>query len=386
MDADSREHRQCVDLLECARGISRDVIGPRALETDKSDAIPADNVRQLASAGLLGLSTPEIYGGYGAPGSVLRTYTEILAAACGTTTFVQGQHLSACALIAGGENEELKYEVLPAFARGERICGVAFSHLRRPGSPILRAVQDGDSYVFNGSAPWFTGWGLMTETVLGGTLPDGRFLYVVTPLDAQGIEASPPLKLCAMNASGTVILTIRDLRVPAERAMKTITREQMGANDLGAILVVAPQIFGVSRAALDLLAGLAEMRRSDVIRQTLDALEAEMAAARAAVDRWLDRVDDPGYKEGALSTRAWCIAFGVRCAHAAMAATGGLANSRDNDAQRLFREAMFYTLTAQTRDVQTATLNYLAEASRSSDRMSSRAEAAVVIADIQPDA
>lgn len=352
------------ELLECGRQIACDVIGPRALETDQSDAVPVDNVRCLARNGLLGLSTPEVFGGYGAPGSVLRTYTEILAAVCGTTTFVQGQHLSACALIAGGENEALKQEVLPVFASGERICGVAFSHLRRPGPPIMRVVQDGDSFVFDGSAPWFTGWGLMTDTVLGATLPNGRFLYVVTPLDAAGIDASLPLRLCAMNGSGTVILTIRDLRVSARRAMKTITREQMEANDLGAILGVTPHIFGVSRAALDLLSSLAEIRGSDVMQHTLGALEAEMAAARVAVDRWRDRVDEPGYRDGALAARAWCIAFSVRCTHAALAATGGLANLRDNDSQRLFREAMFYTLTAQTRDVQTATLDYLAEASR----------------------
>jgi alkylation response protein AidB-like acyl-CoA dehydrogenase len=294
---------------------------------------------------------------------VLREYTEILAAACGTTTFVQGQHISACAMIAGSENESLKCARLPHFARGERLCGVAFSHLRRPGPPVLRAKPEGDSFVFDGSAPWFTGWGVMTDTVLGGTLPDDRFLYCVTPLDAPGIEASPPMRLCAMNGSGTVILTVRGLRVPADRVMKTITREQMAASDLGTILAVTPQIFGVCRASLDLLGSLAAKRNSHPIRRALAALEEELAWLRHETERSRDNVDDDAYRENALRLRARCIEFGVRAAHSLVAATGGAANSRDNQAQRLFREAMFYTLTAQTRDVQAATLDHLRESS-----------------------
>jgi alkylation response protein AidB-like acyl-CoA dehydrogenase len=365
-EMEAGEQRRLDELLARAREIVRDVLAPRALATDQSDDVPADNVRQLAEAGLLGLSTPRMYGGHGAPGSVLRAHTEILAAACGTTTFVQGQHLSACALIAGGDNEALKQSVLPLFASGQRICGVAFSHLRRPGPPVLRAEPDGDGFVFDGSAPWFTGWGVMTDVVLGGTLPDGRFVYAVAPLAGSSVEATPPMRLCAMNASGTVILTIRGLRVPANSVMKTITREQMAANDLGAILGVTPQIFGVSRASMDLLRSLSEMRKSETMRQTLDALEAEMAWLRHEVDCWRDQTATDGYKENALRIRSHCIEFGVRAAHAAVAATGGGANSRDNHAQRLFREAMFYTLTAQTRDVQTATLEHLAESSRRS--------------------
>ena len=365
-EATEDENARFVGVLNRAKEIADTVLAPRALETDLSDDVPVDNVRRLADAGLLGLSTPERYGGFGAPGNVLRSYTEIIAAACGTTTFVQGQHLSACALIAGAENESLKCEALPMLASGRRICGVAFSHLRRPGAPTLRVEQDGDSYIFEGQAPWFTGWGLMDDTVLGGTLPDGRFLYVVTPLDAPGIEASAPMRLCAMNASGTVILMIRGLRVPIANAMKTITREQMAANDLGAILGVTPQIFGVARASINLVAALGESRKSEVMRRTVEALESEMEALRGEVDSWRDQTAAENYREPALRVRAHCIEFGVRAAHAAVAATGGGANARDNQAQRLFREAMFYTLTAQTRDVQTATLEHIIESSRRS--------------------
>lgn len=342
--------------LDAAREIAETVLAPRANEIDRMSVPPEDNIRRLAAAGLLGLSTPERYGGAGAPGTVLRAYSEILSAACGVTTFVQGQHLSACALINGGENEALKERVLPLFARGERLCGVAFSHLRRPGPPTMRVTCDGEAYVFNGVAPWFTGWGVMDDVVLGGTLEDGRLLYTVVPLDGPGLTATPPMELCTMNASGTVELLCKDFRAEPAQAMKTITMTQMGSSDLGAILGVTPQIFGMATASIALVRRLAEQRSNPLFFWTCDALEGEMVRLRRLVDAWRDRTTAEGYKENALAARAACIEFGVRAAHAAVTATGGSANARNNTAQRLFREAMFYTLTAQTRDVQAATL------------------------------
>jgi alkylation response protein AidB-like acyl-CoA dehydrogenase len=355
---------RCRALLEVAESLATQTFEPCANHNDQADSPPAENIRLLAKAGLLGLTTPERYGGHGANGAVLRAYTEILASACGLTTFVQGQHLSAAMLIATGENEPLKEELLPRFARGEVLCGVAFSHLRRPGTPVLRVRQEGGEYLFEGTAPWFTGWGLMEQVVVAGTLPDGKFLYVAAPLTVgESLQVSAPMRLCAMNASGTVALHYRGFRVPADRTIKIITREQMAVNDLSAILGVTPQPFGVTRASIRLLRSLANARSQPVISLTADALEQELASVRREVCAWLDRSGEEGYKPAALRARARAIELGVRAAHAAVAAAGGSANHRDQTAQRLFREAMFYTLTAQTRDVQTATLERLTEQS-----------------------
>ncbi|XYI03791.1 hypothetical protein ACMHYB_30105 [Sorangium sp. So ce1128] len=89
------------------------------------------------------------------------------------------------------------------------------------------------------------------------------------------------------------------------------------------------------------------------------AFEGEREAARADVEAWADRPEAEGYGEHAARVRAWCIDLGVRAAHAAAAATAGSANLLDHAAQRLFREAMLYSLTAQTRDLQAATVQRL---------------------------
>ncbi len=348
--------------LARAREIAGNVIAPRATESDLADDPPVENIRALIDAGLIGLTTPIKYGGIGANGRVLRAYTEIMSAACGVTSFVQGQHQSAALIVAGGQNQALKEAVLPKMASGDTLCGVAFSHLRRPGAPMMNANPSGDGYLFNGTAPWVTGWGIMTDVVLGGTLPDGRLVWVVAPLEENdAMRPSPPMPLCAMNASGTVSLSCRDYYVGSERWIKTITREEMARNDVSAILGVLAQPFGVTCAAISLLESLRSMRKPASMDKVIGSLSTELAEIRADSERWQDRSSEPGFKENALRIRARAIRLGARAAHAAVTASAGGANNLNHPAQRLFREAMFYTLTAQTPDVMSATLGLLAE-------------------------
>lgn len=353
--------RNFEQYLDRARELADTVFEPKAQETDQADGPPADNIRLLIESGLMGLSTPAEYGGLGAPGRVLRQYIEILAGACGVTNFVQGQHQSAALLIAGGQNIDLKQQALPRLASGERLCGVAFAHIRRFGDPTLRATETSAGYILNGTAPWFTGWGVMHDVVIGATLPDRRLLYGFLSLDAPRVTTSPPMRLCAMNASGTVSLQCDGVTLPAERVIKVITPEQMAVNDAAAILAVLSQPFGVTNASIRLIRSLTREWNRATFTPAAAALERDIAAVRADADRWYDRTTDPDYKPNALQIRARTIELGVRAAHAALAASAGRGNSLDHPAQRLFREAMFYTLTAQTPDVQAATLNRIIE-------------------------
>jgi len=57
-----------------------------------------------------------------------------------------------------------------------------------------------------------------------------------------------------------------------------------------------------------------------------------------------------------LQLRAWAIDLAVRCAHAAVTVSSGAANYSDHPAQRVYREAMVYTVFGQTTPVMEATL------------------------------
>jgi alkylation response protein AidB-like acyl-CoA dehydrogenase len=344
-------------LLERAREIAVRDLAPRANQTDQSDQPPFENIRRLAEAGLLGLTTPVAFDGHGAPPKVVGSFLETIASACGVTVFVAFQHLVACRHLAGSENEGLKARLLPALARGELFCTLAFSHLRRPGPPVLRVERVDDTYVFEGTAPWSTGWGLAQEVLLAGTLPDGRSVWVLAPCEM--LQASPPMRLCGMNASATVSLTCDGLRIGPERYVKTLTREQLATDSSAAILFFSSLSLGAAVGSIELVRRLATARSSPVLADAANALEQETAAARRAVDAAAEKTGAPDYPETARRVRAWCIDLGVRAAHAAVTASSGSANLMENAAQRLFREAMVYTLIAQTGDLQAAVLERL---------------------------
>jgi len=50
-------------LRDAARELARGEIAPRAAEVDRSEAYPWDNVERLKSAGFVGMTIPEAYGG-----------------------------------------------------------------------------------------------------------------------------------------------------------------------------------------------------------------------------------------------------------------------------------------------------------------------------------
>jgi alkylation response protein AidB-like acyl-CoA dehydrogenase len=344
-------------LVERARAIAAEFLAPRAARADQAAGPPVEQIRRLGEAGLLGLTTPAEYGGLGAPRNVVRDCLAAVAAGCGVTAFVAFQHLVGCRHIAGCDNGPLKESLLPALAAGGRFCSLAFSHLRRPGPPPVRVRAEGGAWVFDGDAPWMTGWGVADDVLLAGVLPDGRSAWVVAPLAEGGsLRASPPARLCAMNASATVSLECRGLRVGPERQVKTMTPAELAGDTAGANLFFTALSLGAARAAVGLLRAA---RPDAAIEGAADALDRELAAAHAAVDRWDDPATPEGKRGDVTEVRAWCIDLGVRAAHAAVVAGGGAANALDNPAQRLFREAMVYTLIAQTRDLRVATLDRL---------------------------
>ncbi len=333
-----------------ARQIAVEFLAPRAADADRASTPPVAQIRELAAAGLLGLTTPTSYGGLGATSAVVRECLAAVASGCGVTAFVYFQHLIACRHIAGGANADLKARTLPALASGDRFCSVAFSHLRRSGPPPLRVRPEGEDWIFDGTAPWMTGWGLAATVLMAGVLPDGRSAWVVAPLaESEALRASPPMPLCAMNASATVALTLDGFRVGPECQVKTMTPAELAADTAGAHLFFTALSLGATRGALDLLhAGHPA---------AAGRLERALAQTRAAVERWAaDPTPDTG-PDGIVALRARCIDLSLRAAHAAVTIAGGAANAIDHPAQRLLREAMVYSLIAQTPDLRAAVLD-----------------------------
>ena len=348
-------------LLEKARRIARDVLAPNANAADESERLPHQNLRALADEGLYGLAVPTAYGGAGVPPRVLRRFHGILAEACGTTAFVSIQHATACTQIAKSPSEALRARLLPKMARGDLMGAPAFSHLRRPGPPAVRVIEENGHLVFDGVAPWVTGWGAIGLVTLGGTLPDGRFLYAALVLDdTPGVKAWPPMRLATMSASATVSLTLSRARVPRDHELFVQTPEEARAADAAGTLNQAACSLGAATAAATLIRSRAGEDAS--LAPFADALSAEIETSWTDIETWAGRPEDPAFPASALATRAHAIDLGIRAATAAIVATGGTALKRDRDAQRIYREAALYAVAPQTAALRRATLTRLIDA------------------------
>ncbi len=346
-----------------AHDIAQNILAPAAQISDQASAPPLENLHLLAAAGLFSVNVPTEFGGQGGGMDELADLFEALASGCGVTTFVALQHMLACAYLARSANQHLRAKWLPALATGRTMATVAFSQVRRPGPPMMRCTPSADGYTFDGSAPWSTGWGVAQHLVLGGTLsgdtpPDDRLVFAFIPANTPGITPSKPLHLCAMNASATVTLACQSVQVPASAIIKIITRDDLAKSDQRGMFLIAHLSHGVTRASLRHLNFLQSQRPAPALADAIARITAQLTQIKADAAPWVSQSNHPQYASQAVKARAAAIELSLHAAQTAVIASGGTAIALDHPAQRLFREAMLYSLTAQTRDLQSAMLTH----------------------------
>jgi alkylation response protein AidB-like acyl-CoA dehydrogenase len=336
-------------LLATAQHLADTLFEPNAERVDQSGRVPIENLMALAAANLVDLNTRSE--------GFRRAFIEILCAACGTTYFTLTQHLGCAGQLAACGNPNLQ-RFLPEMARGSHWVGVAFGHLRRPQS-MVTATPVEDGWTLSGTAPWVTGWPILSGVIYGAHLPTGEHLYVysdATKSPAQ--QPSAPLPLCAMNATETVEVVLNQLFVPQENFIRLSSAEELARGDTKNLVGNVSPMFGVARGALKQLRSIAAKKASlPAILAAADTLDAELIDCRTQCER-LREADktEASWNAEALAARAWSIELGVRAAHTALAAASGSANSLDHPAQRRFREAMFYTLFQQNNAILSATV------------------------------
>jgi alkylation response protein AidB-like acyl-CoA dehydrogenase len=338
--------------LTPADWLARD-IAPQAHALDRSPDALRGALDRAAEAEMLGLTAPTAVGGraldpLGFAGAQLAA-----SRASGTWAFVQTQHQGAVGFAARAQGEGRRW--LEPLARGRVRCGIAYAFLRRPGPPAVVATPQGDGLRLRGHAPWMTGWDLFSHCVTAGRRPDGRIAFALHPLDHPGVSASPPMRLAAFEAAQTVSLDL-DLEIPAEDVLFTVSADWLTERDRGSAARQAAFALGTAAAGLDQAAAAVAAGRCDA-DAAVASLQHSLQQATAAVMDCIERADAT---PRGLAARARAIELAGRCSHAGVAAWVGAANRADHPAQRVFREALGFTVLAQTRDVQRATLAALA--------------------------
>lgn len=342
----------------------RENVAPKAAEIDLDPDVLREALNGLCALDAMALKRPLQFGGPAVSEIEFRVFQEEVARASGSLAFLQTQHQSAVSMIAKGSNLTLKSEWLPKMSNGEALVGIGFSQLRRAGPPILTADECSGGFILNGAVPWITGATFFHDFLIGAALPDGRSVFGIVPFGSDPqIRLSEPMKLAAMESARTVSAIVDRFLLKEKFVVDIKPKDWIHVNDSLNITLQGFFALGCARAALDVLQREAERRKLTFIENAWKILDEELHSLRQAM------IDAGSVGEDVttplkLQLRAHAIELCTRCAHAAIAASGGAANSIDHPAQRIYREALVYTVSAQTAQIMEATLQRLLRDSR----------------------
>lgn len=350
-------------LLNLAEAYLRESVAPLASEIDDNPEALKQALRGLGDRSLLALRVPKVWGGKQVSEMTYRHFQQLVPRYSGALNFLQTQHQSAAGFFTNSDNEALKQQYLPYMSKGEILVGIGFSHLRRSGEPSMKAMVVEGGYQLEGTVPWVTGFGFFQDFIVGATLPDGRAIYGVVPFvetvqeTGGAIAFSEPLQMGAMSSTNTVTATLTHWFLPQERVVCVKPIGAIHENDQKNVLHHGFYALGCARAGLDIVEAAYQTKQLPFIKQAFDALEAEHMGCQSAMMQALP-ADFQTWEER-LKLRAWAINLAQRCASAAVTVSSGAANYRYHAAQRVYREALVFTVSGQTTAVMEATLAQL---------------------------
>jgi alkylation response protein AidB-like acyl-CoA dehydrogenase len=343
-------------LLDTVKSYLISVVAPLATDIDRNPHTLLKALMGLGELGVLALRVPEDWGGRDVSEETSSAFQELIARYSGALAFLQTQHQSAAAMLAQSSNISLKQKYLPHMGKGRVLVGVGFSHLRRQ-DVSLSAVPTIGGYQLDGVVPWITGWGMFHDFIVAATLPDGRAVFGVVPFEeSTEIAFSTPAQLAAIASTNTVNATLTNFFLPDESIVFIKPAGWIHANSAKNILRPTFLTLGCALAGLDIIETVAMRKSLPFIQDAFESLNSEVKQCRDAIANGLHGDMEMAEK---LRLRAWTIDLAVRCAHAAIAVSSGAANYSYHAAQRVYREALVFTVSGQTTAIMAATLDRL---------------------------
>jgi alkylation response protein AidB-like acyl-CoA dehydrogenase len=360
-------------IQNLARKIAVEKLLPVRAELDEKEEYPWEIVKICAEAGLMGVSMPEEYEGFG--GGVLEycLVAEELSRIClGIATSVVASGLGAMPILVFG-NAEQKKKYLPDITKGKKLAAFGLTEADAgsdAGAIRTTAVRKSDGYILNGTKQWITNGGeaeiysiiAMTDRSKGPRGASALILEKGTP----GFDFGKKEKKMGIRASATRELIFQDCFVPKENligkegmgfivTMRTFDRTRPG---------VGAQGVGLAQGALDEAVRYAREReqfgRKIISFQAIQHLLADMAtqveAARAlvySVARYIDGSENPKeISKVSGMAKVYASDVAMRVTTDAVQIFGGYGYMREYPVEKMMRDAKILQIYEGTNQIQ----------------------------------
>ena len=358
-------------IVETAREITREKILPIRAELDEQNQFPREILYDIAKADLFGIFVPEEYGGLGGGCYEIVLAMEELARGCvGVATSYAASALGIFPVILAG-SEEQKEKYLPDIATGSRWAafGLTEANAGSDASGIrTTAVEDGDSWILNGTKQWITNGGeseiysivALTDPSKGAR---GASIFIVEDGD-PGFSYGKKENKMGIRSSATRELILQDCRIPKDRlvgrrgtgfitVMKTLDLSRPGIASLGV---------GLAQAALDEAVSYAKQRvqfgKPIISFQAMQHMLADMAmqveAARAlvyAAARHIDKHPKDMSKASSMC-KVFATDVAMKVTTDAVQVLGGYGYMKEYPVEKMMRDAKLLQIYEGTNQIQ----------------------------------
>lgn len=369
MDFGKNEHQLLI--AKTIRDFAEKEIRPHFMKWDEEQIFPVDIFKKLGELGMMGVLVPHEYGGSEMSYVEYITVIDEISQVCGSIGLSVAAHNSLCTghiLQFGSEDQKKKY--LPKLATAEWIGAWGLTETGTgsdAGGMATTAVEDGDSYVLNGSKNFIThaiSGDVAVVIARTGEKGDSRGMTAfIIEKGTPGFTSGNKENKLGMRASETACLFFDNCRVPKENVIGKVGEgfiQSLKVLDGGRISIGSLGL-GIAKGAMNSAIKYSKEREQfgkpisqfQAIAFKLADMATEIEAAElllySAADKKIKGL--PMSKESAMA-KYYASEVAVRVSNQAVQVFGGYGYTKDYPAEKFYRDSKLCTIGEGTSEIQ----------------------------------
>jgi alkylation response protein AidB-like acyl-CoA dehydrogenase len=358
-------------VKEAARDFAQNVLKPGVIERDNNQRFPAEEIKQLAELGFMGMMVDPKYGGSGMDTlSYVLAMEEISKVDASTSVCMSVNNSLVCWGLEKFGSEEQKQKYLIPLATGEKIGAFCLSEPEAGSdatSQRTTAFDKGDHYLLNGTKNWITnGSSASIYLVIAQTNVEAGHKGINAFIIERGMEGfivGAKEDKMGIRGSDTHTLLFNDVKVPKENrigedgfgfkfAMKVLSGGRIG---------IAAQALGIAGGAFELATAYSKERKAfgkeiykhQAIAFKLADMATEIEAAKLLVYKSaMDKDMGRNYDQSSAMAKLYASKVAMEQTVEAVQIHGGYGFVKEYHVERLMRDAKITQIYEGTSEVQ----------------------------------